>query len=132
MSASVHRDIQSFPQGYQTMVGERGVTLSGGQKQRISIARALVKDPGLIIMDDCLNAVDARTEKEILTHLATYLQHKTAIVITHRIFSLLQFDRIIVMDNGRIAEQGTHEQLLQQQGLYADLYNRQQLEETPS
>jgi ATP-binding cassette subfamily B multidrug efflux pump len=132
MSASVHRDILSFPQGYQTMVGERGVTLSGGQKQRISIARALVKDPGLIIMDDCLNAVDARTEKEILTHLATYLQHKTAIVITHRIFSLLQFDRIIVMDNGRIAEQGTHEQLLQQQGLYADLYNRQQLEETPS
>jgi ATP-binding cassette, subfamily B, multidrug efflux pump len=132
MSASVHRDIQSFPQGYQTMVGERGVTLSGGQKQRISIARALVKDPGLIIMDDCLNAVDARTEKEILIHLATYLQHKTAIVITHRIFSLLQFDRIIVMDNGRIAEQGTHEQLLQQQGLYADLYNRQQLEETAS
>lgn len=132
MSASVHRDIQSFPQGYQTMVGERGVTLSGGQKQRISIARALVKDPGLIIMDDCLNAVDARTEKEILTHLATYLQHKTAIVITHRIFSLLQFDRIIVMDNGRIAEQGTHEQLLQQQGLYADLYSRQQLEEPPS
>jgi ATP-binding cassette, subfamily B, multidrug efflux pump len=132
MSASVHRDIQSFPQGYQTMVGERGVTLSGGQKQRISIARALVKDPGLIIMDDCLNAVDARTEKEILTHLATYLQHKTAIVITHRIFSLLQFDRIIVMDNGRIAEEGTHEQLLQQQGLYADLYNRQQLEETAS
>ncbi len=131
-SASVHNDIQSFPEGYQTMVGERGVTLSGGQKQRISIARALVKDPGLIVMDDCLNAVDARTEKEILTHLATYLQHKTAIVITHRIFSLLQFDRIIVMDNGRIAEQGTHEQLLQLQGLYADLYSRQQLEETTS
>jgi ATP-binding cassette subfamily B protein len=131
-SASVHNDIQSFPEGYQTMVGERGVTLSGGQKQRISIARALVKDPGLIIMDDCLNAVDARTEKEILTHLSTYLQHKTAIVITHRIFSLLQFDRIIVMDNGRIAEQGTHEQLLQLQGLYADLYSRQQLEETTS
>jgi ATP-binding cassette subfamily B multidrug efflux pump len=131
-SASVHNDIQSFPEGYKTMVGERGVTLSGGQKQRISIARALVKDPGLIVMDDCLNAVDARTEKEILTHLATYLQHKTAIVITHRIFSLLQFDRIIVMDNGRIAEQGTHEQLLQLQGLYADLYSRQQLEETTS
>jgi len=132
MSASVHRDIQSFPQGYQTIVGERGVTLSGGQKQRLSIARALVKDQGLIIMDDCLNAVDARTEKEILTHLSTYLQHKTAIVITHRIFSLLQFDRIVVMDNGKIAEQGTHEQLLQQQGLYADLYSRQQLEESAS
>lgn len=131
-SASVHKDIQSFPAGYQTMVGERGVTLSGGQKQRISIARALVKDPGLIILDDCLNAVDARTEREILTHLSGYLQNKTAIVITHRIFSLLQFDRIIVMDDGCIAEQGTHEELLQKQGLYADLYNRQQVEETRS
>jgi len=131
-SASVHSDIQSFPAGYQTMVGERGVTLSGGQKQRISIARALVKDPGLIILDDCLNAVDARTEREILTHLSGYLQNKTAIVITHRIFSLLQFDRIIVMDDGYIAEQGTHEELLQKQGLYADLYNRQQVEEIRS
>lgn len=131
-SASVHRDIQTFSEQYQTMVGERGVTLSGGQKQRISIARALIKNPGLIILDDCLNAVDARTEKEILTHLATYLEDKTAIVITHRIFSLLQFDRILVMDDGFIAEQGTHEELLQKQGLYADLYNRQQLEETAS
>lgn len=131
-SAAVNRDIESFPASYQTMVGERGVTLSGGQKQRISIARALVKDPGLIILDDCLNAVDARTEQEILTHLSTFLQDKTAIVITHRIFSLLQFDRIVVMDHGRIAEQGTHEELLQKQGLYADLYNRQQLEEDPS
>ena len=131
-AASVHKDIESFPASYQTMVGERGVTLSGGQKQRISIARALVKDPGLIILDDCLNAVDARTEQEILTHLSTFLQDKTAIVITHRIFSLLQFDRIIVMDDGRIAEQGTHEELLQKQGLYADLYNRQQLEEDRS
>ena len=129
-SASVHRDIESFPEQYQTMVGERGVTLSGGQKQRISIARALIKNPGLIILDDCLNAVDARTEKEILTHLATYLEDKTAIVITHRIFSLLQFDRILVMDDGFIAEQGTHEELLKKQGLYADLYSRQQLEET--
>lgn len=128
-SASVHKDIQSFPAGYQTMVGERGVTLSGGQKQRISIARALVKNPGLIIMDDCLNAVDARTEREILTHLSGYLNNKTALVITHRIFSLFQFDRIIVMDEGTIAEQGTHEELLQKQGLYADLYRRQQLEE---
>lgn len=131
-SASVHSDIQTFPEQYQTMVGERGVTLSGGQKQRISIARALIKNPGLIILDDCLNAVDARTEKEILTHLATYLEDKTAIVITHRIFSLLQFDRILVMDDGFIAEQGTHEELLQKQGLYADLYNRQQLEEIAS
>ena len=127
--ASIHKDIQLFPAGYQTMVGERGVTLSGGQKQRISIARALVKDPGFIIMDDCLNAVDVKTEQEVLTHLSTYLQNKTAIIITHRIFSLLQFDRIIVLDNGKIAEQGTHEQLLSLQGLYSDLYNRQQLQE---
>ncbi len=132
ISASIHKDIQLFPAGYQTMVGERGVTLSGGQKQRISIARALVKDPGLIILDDCLNAVDVRTEREILTHLSGYLQDKTAIVITHRIFSLLQFDRIVVMDDGQIAEQGRHDELLQKQGLYADLYNRQQMEESRS
>ena len=131
-SAAVQKDIQSFAAGFQTMVGERGVTLSGGQKQRISIARALVKDPGLIILDDCLNAVDVRTEQEILTHLSGYLQDKTAIVITHRIFSLLQFDRIVVMDDGQIAELGTHDELLQKQGLYADLYNRQQLEESRS
>ncbi len=128
--ASIHKDIELFPAGYKTMVGERGVTLSGGQKQRISIARALVKDPGFIIMDDCLNAVDVKTEQEVLTHLSKYLQNKTAIIITHRIFSLLQFNRIIVLDNGKIAEQGTHEQLLSLQGLYSDLYNRQQLQET--
>jgi len=128
--ASIHKDIELFPAGYKTMVGERGVTLSGGQKQRISIARALIKDPGFIIMDDCLNAVDVKTEQEVLTHLSKYLQNKTAIIITHRIFSLLQFNRIIVLDNGKIAEQGTHEQLLSLQGLYSDLYNRQQLQET--
>lgn len=130
--ASVDKDIRAFAAGYNTVVGERGVTLSGGQKQRVSIARALVKDPGLIIMDDCLNAVDARTEREILTHLSGYLKDKTAIVITHRIFSLLQFDRIIVMEEGHIAEEGTHEELLQKKGLYADLFRRQQLEEIPS
>src|SRR5690606_2901850 len=110
--ASVHQEILQFSNKYETMVGERGVTLSGGQKQRISIARALVKDPRLIIFDDCLSAVDARTEKQITGHLDVYLKNKTAIFITHRIFSLFHFDKIVVMDNGRIAETGTHTELL--------------------
>ncbi len=127
--ASVHREIESFSTGYETMVGERGVTLSGGQKQRISIARALVKKPNLVIFDDCLSAVDARTEKEIIANLYEYLENKTAIIITHRIFSLFHFDRIIVLDDGKMVEQGTHQQLLALKGYYAELYARQQEEE---
>ncbi len=127
--SSVHTDIDGFPSGYETMVGERGVTLSGGQKQRISIARALAKTPGFIVLDDCLSAVDSRTERNIMEHLNSYLQDKTALIITHRIFSLLNFTRIIVIDDGRIAEEGTHDQLLKLNGIYADLYNRQQKEQ---
>jgi ATP-binding cassette subfamily B protein len=114
--ASVHYDILGFDNKYETMIGERGVTLSGGQKQRISIARALIKDHGLVIFDDCLSAVDARTE--------------TAIIITHRIFSLFHFDKIVVLEDGVIVESGSHDELLKLNGFYTDLYNRQLLEES--
>ncbi|MBM3416511.1 MAG: ABC transporter ATP-binding protein [Bacteroidetes bacterium] len=124
--ASVDKEIALSPQQYDTLVGERGVTLSGGQKQRISIARALVKEPGLVIFDDCLSAVDARTEKTIINNLNEYLHGKTAIIITHRIFSLLHFDKIVVLDDGAIAEEGTHAELLARKGYYAAMYTRQQ------
>ncbi len=124
--ASIEKEIESFPQKFDTLVGERGVTLSGGQKQRISIARALVKDPALVIFDDCLSAVDIRTEKEIIGSLNEYLHDKTAIVITHRIFSLFNFDNIIVLDDGKIIESGTHKQLISANGYYTALHNRQQ------
>lgn len=126
--ASVDKEIAGFSHQYDTMIGERGVTLSGGQKQRISIARALIKDPGLVIFDDCLSAVDARTEKEIIGNLSRYLDNKTAIIITHRIFTLFNFDKIIVLDEGAIVEEGTHTELLALNGYYAGLYARQQQE----
>ena len=128
--ASVDKEIAGFAQQYDTMIGERGVTLSGGQKQRISIARALIKDPGLVIFDDCLSAVDVRTEKEIIGNLNEYLKDKTAIIITHRIFSLFHFDKIVVLDDGAMVEQGTHQQLLALNGYYAGLYARQQEQES--
>jgi ATP-binding cassette subfamily B protein len=124
--AGIYREIMLFPQGFDTLVGERGVTLSGGQKQRISIARALVKDPGIVIFDDCLSAVDGKTEKEIIGNLYDYLQGKTAVIITHRIFSLFRFDKIVVIDQGKIAEMGTHDHLMNQKGLYYEMYQRQQ------
>lgn len=130
--ASVHGDIEQFPQKYETMVGERGVTLSGGQKQRISIARALIKDPGLVIFDDCLSAVDAKTEREIISSLYNYLTDKTALIITHRIFSLFSFDKIVVLEDGEIVETGTHDSLLAKNGYYAELYSRQQEQEKDS
>ncbi len=126
VQAGVHDEILGFSEGYKTMIGERGVTLSGGQKQRISIARALVKDPSLVIFDDCLSAVDVKTEKQIIGNLNEYLRDKTAIIITHRIFSLLSFDKIVVLEDGVIVEQGTHQYLLAQKGFYAALYARQQ------
>lgn len=124
-SASVYDDIMDFPEGFDTPVGERGVTLSGGQKQRISIARALTKKPDLLILDDCLSAVDTKTEKEILSYFEKELTNKTAIIITHRIYSLLDFDKIIVLDNGKMVEQGRHEELLGLKGYYYDLFEQQ-------
>ncbi|MEO6706357.1 MAG: ABC transporter ATP-binding protein [Ginsengibacter sp.] len=125
-NAAVEEEIALFPGKYTTMIGERGVTLSGGQKQRISIARALIKDHELVVFDDCLSAVDAKTEKEIISNLYNYLQARTAVIITHRIFSLFNFDKIILLKDGVIAEQGTHHALLEQNGLYAEMYRHQQ------
>ncbi len=124
--AVVHQEILHFPQGYDTLIGERGVTLSGGQKQRISIARALIKEPSLVIFDDCLSAVDAKTEKQIISNLNEYLDCRTAIIITHRVFSLFDFDRIVVLEDGEIVEQGRHQDLIDKKGFYAALYARQQ------
>ncbi len=127
--AAVYDDIMGLTEGFKTMVGERGVTLSGGQKQRVSIARALIKRPDIVILDDCLSAVDTNTEKQILGYFTSALADKTAIIITHRIYSLLQFDKIIVLDEGKIVEEGTHSELLQQKGYYYQLYEKQTMEE---
>jgi ATP-binding cassette subfamily B protein len=123
--ASVESEIKGFSSGYETMIGERGVTLSGGQKQRISIARALMKNSPVLLLDDCLSAVDARTERTILGHLRTYLEGKTSIIITHRIFSLLHFDKIIVLQNGEAIEFGTHSELMEKRGVYRKMVELQ-------
>jgi len=123
--ASIDKEIKDFPKGYDTLIGERGVTLSGGQKQRISIARALMKDSDIIIFDDCLSAVDAKTEHEITNNLNQYLGEKTAIIITHRIITSIHFDQVIVMHEGSVLEKGTHNDLLKKQGYYAELFRKQ-------
>ena len=127
-NAVVHENIIEFPNGYQTILGERGVTLSGGQKQRVSIARAIIKNPKILIFDDCLSAVDTETEERILTNLEQVSKNKTTFIISHRVSSAKNADKIIILDAGEIIQQGTHNQLITTKGYYKDLYEQQLLE----
>jgi len=127
--AAVYGNIMGLEHGFETLIGERGVTLSGGQKQRVSIARAIFKHPQILVFDDCLSAVDTRTEEEILRNLGRIMPGKTNIIIAHRISTIKNADKILVMDNGEIIEQGNHQQLMQLRGTYFELYEKQLLEE---
>ena len=127
--ASIYNEIKQLPMAFETRVGERGVTLSGGQKQRISIARAFIQEPDLVILDDSLSAVDTKTEKRVVDYMDEALKDKTAIIITHRIYNAMDFDQIFVLDDGRIIESGTHQDLLKMDGSYAELYYQQNLED---
>jgi ATP-binding cassette, subfamily B, multidrug efflux pump len=128
-AANIAQDIASFPEGYNTMVGERGITLSGGQKQRTAIARALLRSPRILILDDALSSVDTHTEDKILNHLREIMRGRTTIFISHRVSTVRNADSIAVLHQGRIVEQGTHDQLIARNGYYTDLYNKQLLEE---
>ena len=128
-AANIAQDIESFPEGYNTTVGERGITLSGGQKQRTAIARALLRNPSILILDDALSSVDTNTEDKILNHLREIMQGRTTIFISHRVSTVRNADSIAVLHQGRIVEQGTHDQLIARNGYYTDLYNKQLLEE---
>ncbi|MGZ3755217.1 MAG: ABC transporter ATP-binding protein [Mucilaginibacter sp.] len=128
-NAAVYNNIIELEHGFETLIGERGITLSGGQKQRVSIARAIVKQPQIMVFDDCLSAVDTRTEEEILNNLGNIMHGKTSIIIAHRISTIKNADKILVMENGEIIEQGTHEYLMAQKNTYFELYEKQLLEE---
>lgn len=126
--SQISKDVSDFPQRFDTILGERGITLSGGQKQRTSIARAILRKPKIVILDDALSAVDTHTESEILDRLRHVMKERTSIIISHRISTVQHADKIIVLDKGAIAEQGTHEELVERGGIYAGLYEKQQLE----
>jgi ATP-binding cassette subfamily B protein len=128
-AANIAQDIESFPEGYNTTVGERGITLSGGQKQRTAIARALLRSPRILILDDALSSVDTHTEDKILNHLREIMRGRTTIFISHRVSTVRNADCIAVLHQGRIVELGTHDQLIARNGYYTDLYNKQLLEE---
>jgi ATP-binding cassette subfamily B protein len=128
-SAELHSEIMEFPEKYDTIVGERGITLSGGQKQRTSLARALARDPRILILDDAMSAVDTSTEERILTNLRRIMKERTSIIISHRISSVKDADEIVVITDGEMKERGTHEELLAHKGWYYELYQKQLLEE---
>jgi ATP-binding cassette subfamily B protein len=128
-TARLDKDIETFPNGFDTLVGERGITLSGGQKQRTAIARALVTSPAILILDDALSAVDTHTEEEILQRLSRVMRARTSIIVSHRVSTVRGADQIVVLEQGRVAEAGTHEALVRRGGLYAELYRKQLLED---
>jgi ATP-binding cassette subfamily B protein len=127
--SNIDKDVQGFPGKYETMVGERGITLSGGQKQRTAISRAVVRDPKILILDDALSSVDTYTEEQILHELKQVMRDRTSILISHRVSTVKEADEIVVLDQGAIVERGTHAELLERDGYYAELHRRQLLEE---
>jgi ATP-binding cassette subfamily B protein len=126
--SQIDKDVQTFQDKYDTIIGERGITLSGGQKQRVSIARAILRKPSILILDDAFSAVDTYTEESILMKLKSFMAERTSIIISHRISTVKNADSIIVLKNGKIFEIGSHDSLLEKKGIYFDLYTKQLLE----